>query len=301
MNSLQANICLMCVTLCWSTEVIIFACIPDTVPPFATTCLTSIAGAILLGLCFFKRIKKALQKKESKLIKRCLQLGLLNTIYNILYLYGLDYFDVSSGAFTLSMTVVVLPVILFTLKKKVSVKTWISAGFVFLGILLAVGNNANFGQLMGAVMIGVGCIVRAVYIVILNKYASEDDPISMSAFISAIVAVISAVMWLVTDPTGFADLPWNKEIIASLAIYSYFIVAFAQTLNIFAQKKSTPANATIIYSLEIVFSVIWGTFLPASLIDNTVLTPWIIAGVALVVLGNLIEIIPSPKEKLSDT
>jgi len=252
-------------------------------------------------LCFFKRIKKALQKKESKLIKRCLQLGLLNTIYNILYLYGLDYFDVSSGAFTLSMTVVVLPVILFTLKKKVSVKTWISAGFVFLGILLAVGNNANFGQLMGAVMIGVGCIVRAVYIVILNKYASEDDPISMSAFISAIVAVISAVMWLVTDPTGFADLPWNKEIIASLAIYSYFIVAFAQTLNIFAQKKSTPANATIIYSLEIVFSVIWGTFLPASLIDNTVLTPWIIAGVALVVLGNLIEIIPSPKEKLSDT
>ena len=272
-----------------------------TVPPFATTCLTSIAGAILLGLCFFKRIKKALQKKESKLIKRCLQLGLLNTIYNILYLYGLDYFDVSSGAFTLSMTAVVLPVILFTLKKKVSVKTWISAGLVFLGILLAVGNNANFGQLMGAVMIGVGCIVRAVYIVILNKYASEDDSISMSAFISAIVAVISAVMWLVTDPTGFADLPWNKEIVASIAIYSYFIVAFAQTLNIFAQKKSTPANATIIYSLEIVFSVIWGTFLPASLIDNTVLTPWIIAGVALVVLGNLIEIIPSPKEKLSDT
>ena len=291
----------MCVTLCWSTEVIIFSCIPDTVPPFATTCLTSIAGAILLGLCFFKRIKKALQKKESKLIKRCLQLGLLNTVYNILYLYGLEYFDVSSGAFTLSMTAVVLPVILFTLKKKVSVRTWISAGLVFLGILLAVGNNANFGQLTGAVMIGVGCIVRAVYIVILNKYAAEDDPISMSAFISAIVAVISAVMWLVTDPTGFADLPWNKEIVASLAIYSYFIVAFAQTLNIFAQKKSTPANATIIYSLEIVFSVIWGTFLPANLIDNTVLTPWIIAGVTLVVLGNLIEIIPSPKEKLSDT
>ena len=78
-------------------------------------------------------------------------------------------------------------------------------------------------------------------------------------------------------------------------------MAFAQTLNIFAQKKSTPANATIIYSLEIVFSVIWGTVLPASLIDNTVLTPWIIAGVALVVLGNLIEIMPSPKEKLSDT
>ncbi len=291
----------MCVTLCWSTEVIIFACIPDSVPPFATTCLTSIAGAILLVLCFFKRIKAELQRKESRIVRRCALLGILNNIYNVLYLYGLKFFDVSSGAFTLSMTAVVLPVILFTLKRKVSIKTWISAGFVFLGIALAVGNNANVGQIWGAVLIGAGCIVRAVYIVILNKFAAQDDPISMSAFISAIVAVISAVLWLATEPTGFVDLPWNRNIVASLAIYSYFIVAFAQTLNIFAQKKSTPANATIIYSLEIVFSVIWGLILPSSLIDNTVLTPWIIVGVVLVVMGNIIEVIPSRKGRLGET
>ena len=301
MNSLQANICLMCVTLCWSTEVIIFACIPESVPPFATTCLTSLAGAILLALCFFKRIMKEMRRDGSKLVRRCLLLGVLNCTYNVLYLYGLKYFSVSSGAFTLSMTAVVLPVILFTLKKEVSVKTWVSAGFVFAGILLAVGNNANVGQFWGAVLIGSGCIVRAVFIVILNRYSSEDDPISISAFISGFVGAISAILWLVMEPTGFSDLPWNSEIIASLAIYSYFMVAFAQTLNIFAQKKSTPANATIIYSMEIIFSIIWGTVLPASLIDRTVITPWIIFGVIMVVLGNLIEIIPSRREKVSET
>ena len=79
------------------------------------------------------------------------------------------------------------------------------------------------------------------------------------------------------------------------------MVAFAQTLNIFAQKKSTPANATIIYSMEIIFSIIWGTVLPASLIDRTVITPWIVFGVIMVVLGNLIEIIPSRREKVSET
>ena len=127
MNSLQANICLMFVTLCWSTEVIIFACIPDSVPPFATTCLTSLVGALLLALCFLKRIREELRKYRERLIKRCLLLGVLNCTYNLLYLYGLKYFDVSTGAFTLSMTVVILPVILFTLKKKVGIKTWISA------------------------------------------------------------------------------------------------------------------------------------------------------------------------------
>ena len=48
MNSMQANLCLICVTLCWSTEVIIFANIPESVPPFATTCITSMIGAVLL-------------------------------------------------------------------------------------------------------------------------------------------------------------------------------------------------------------------------------------------------------------
>lgn len=300
MNRLQANICLLCVTLCWSTEVIIFACIPDSVPPFATTCITSIAGALLLCFSFLNRIRETIRREGTLIIRRCLLLGVLNCAYNLLYLYGLKYFDVSSGAFTLSMTAVVLPVILFTAKRKVSVKTWISAGLVFAGILLAVGNNAGVGQFLGGVLIIVGCIIRAIFIILLNNYSADSDPVSLSAVISATVGVLSAVLWLITDPKGFGVLPWNTQIIASLVIYSYFIVAFAQTLNIFAQKKSTPANATIIYSMEIVMSVLWGTVLPSSLIDRTELSMWIICGVVLVVLGNLVVIIPSRKEKTDE-
>ena len=295
MNSLQANICLLFVTLCWSTEVIIFACIPSTVAPFATTCITSLAGAVLLVLSFYKRIVKELKRNKAKVIRSGLLLGILNCTYNVLYLYGLKFFDVSSGAFTLSMTAVVLPVILFTVRQKVSIRTWISALMVFLGIIIALGSTANVGQVQGAVMIGIGCIVRAVYIIILNRYASEEDPVAISAFISGVVGVLSAVLLFITEPGGFASIPWNKQIIASLAIYSYFIVGFAQTLNIFAQKKSTPANATIIYSSEIIFSIIWGAVLPASIIDKTALTPWIVLGMLMVVLGNIIEIIPSRK------
>ena len=44
MNRLQANICLLCVTLCWSLEVILYACIPGGTPAFATSCVTCLAG-----------------------------------------------------------------------------------------------------------------------------------------------------------------------------------------------------------------------------------------------------------------
>ena len=99
MNKLQANLCLICVTLCWSTEVIIFACIPNDIVSFATTAITNAIAAIILSACFFKRVKAELKRSTKKLLLRCLLLGVLNCIYNTLYLQGLDYFDVSSGAF----------------------------------------------------------------------------------------------------------------------------------------------------------------------------------------------------------
>ena len=292
MNVFQANICLLCVTLCWSTEVIILNCIPDTVSSFATTCITSFVGGSIIFFCFFKRIIGVIRKENIKLIVTVLSLAVMNMVYNLLYIAGLRYFDVSTGAFTISMTVVVLPVILLTLREKIEPKTWISAALVFAGIIIVLMRNASVGQFMGVVFMVLGCIVRSVYIVLLNKAACKFDTLALSSTVSVSVGVLSFIPWAVTQPSLFAAVPWNKEIISCLAIHAYFVVAMAQTLNIFAQKKSTPANATVIYSMEIVFSIIWGSLLPASLITPVKITPFIIMGALLVVAGNILEIVP---------
>ena len=59
MNRLQANLCLLCVTLCWSAEVVLYACIPDGIPAFATTCVTAFVGAALLFVPFRARLAAA--------------------------------------------------------------------------------------------------------------------------------------------------------------------------------------------------------------------------------------------------
>lgn len=291
MNRLQANLCLICVTLCWSTEVIIFSCIPDSVLPFATTCICNVIAAVVLIACFFKRIKAEMRSSAKKILFRCLLLGLLNCGYNAFYLYGLKYFDVSTGAFTFSMTVVVLPVVLLTMRKSVSAKTWISVALVLTGIICALGSNFKGIHPMGFTLMLVGCIVRAVFIVKLNDFAKDHDSITLSTFISIFVSVISFVIWFILQPSTFASIPWSSTIIASLFIHAYFIIAFAQTLNIFAQKRATAAESTIIYALEIVFSLIWGVILPETLIDRVIPTPFHIIGAVLVVAGSLIEIV----------
>ena len=291
MNRLQANLCLICVTLCWSTEVIIFSCIPDSVLPFATTFICNAIATVVLAACFFKRIKREMSKSSKKILLKCLLLGVLNCAYNALYMYGLKYFDVSTGAFTFSMTVVVLPVVLITMRKSVGVKTWISVVLVLSGIVIALGGSLTQIPYAGLLFMLLGCIIRSVFIVKLNDFAREHDSITLSVFISAFVAVISFVIWFVLQPSTFATIPWSSTIIASLFIHAYFIVAFAQTLNIFAQRRATATESTIIYSLEIVFSLIWGAVLPENLVDRAIPTPFHIIGAVLIVAGSLVEII----------
>ena len=292
MNNLQANLCLLAVTLCWSCEVVIFSIIPDGVNPFATTCVTSLIGAALLVVCFARRIAAAFRRDRWLLARRIAVLGVMNTAYSVLFLVGLDYFDVSTGAFTISITAVVLPVMLLVMRRGVDARTWVSAGCVLAGIAVAMGPSFGGNQLEGLAVMGIGCLVRALYIVKLNDWAHEHDPVTLAAGISGANAVIAFIPWLVMQPATFAALPWSSELVAAYFIYGYFVIAFTISLNTLAQRRAAPAQATIVYSTEIVFSTIWATCLPASIVDPVELTVPIAVGCALIVAGNLVEVLP---------
>jgi len=288
---MQSCICLFVVTICWSSEVVIFSVIPDDVSPFATMCTTSLVGAALLFACFAGRIIEAFKSDRMKLFKRVSFLSGLNATYNILGMVGLDYFNVSEGAFTFSMVVVVLPVMLLVMRRGVNSRTWASAIMVLAGICIAVLPTAEMSQVPGFAIMLATCSLRAIFIVKLNDYAREHDPVTLAAGMSGMNAVFSFIPWVIMQPGTFTALPWTPVFIAAVFIYGYFVVAFTISLNVFAQRNATPAQATVIYSTEIVFSVIWATCLPAGIIDPVELTLPTVLGCVLIVVGNIIEIV----------
>ncbi len=146
-----------------------------------------------------KDINAEKARSGKKLLLRCLLLGVVKTVYDILFLYGLNYFDVSTGAFTFCITVVVLPVILLTMKKGVSKKTWVSVILVMAGIVCALGGTLVNAQLMGLIIMLIGCTVRAFFIVKLNEYAKEHDPMTPSPYhiIGALFIVAGSLIEIV--------------------------------------------------------------------------------------------------------
>lgn len=291
MNRLQANLCLLCVTLCWSAEVVLYACIPAGVPAFATTCVTSLAGAALLAVPFRRRVAAALREGGWRFALAGLGLAALSAAYNTLYLFGMKSLDVASGAFTFSMTVVVLPVVLLTMRRRVAAETWISVALVLAGILLALGSSVRATDAPGLAVLVAGCLLRAVLIVLMSDLVKRRDPIAVAVLLEGFAGLLSLGGWIAEDPRLFAGLPASRMLVATWAIYAYFIVAFATTVNVFAMRRTTAANATVVYALEIVFSLVWGALLPAGIVERVALTPRIALGAALVVAGTLAEIL----------
>ena len=291
MNRLQANICLLCVTLCWSAEVILYACIPADVPAFATTCVTGLAGAALLAVPFRRRVAAALREGGWRFALAGLGIAALSAAYNTLYLFGMKSLDVASGAFTLSMTVVVLPVVLLTMRRRVAAETWLSVALVLAGILLALGASVRTTDAPGLAVLVAGCLLRAVLIVLLSDLVKKRDPIAVAVLMEGFAGLLSLAGWAAEDPRLLAGLPASRTLVAAWAIYAYFIVGFATALNVFAMRRATAANATVVYSVEIVFSLAWGALLPAGIVERIALSPRILLGAALVVAGTLAEIL----------
>ena len=279
-------------TICWSSEVVLISIAPETVNPFAHMCITSLIGAVLLTACFRRRVIAAFKAERTVLARRITLLAALNTSYNILAFVGLEYFDVSAGAFTFSMVVVVLPVLLLVLRRGVTKRTWLSAAIVLVGVAVALSNTANLTQLPGFAIMMVSCILRAVFIVKLNDYAREHDPLTLSSGMLSANAILSFVPWFIIQPATFFAIPWDPVTITAMFIYGYFVAAMATVLNVYAQRAASAAQSTVIYATEIVFSVIWATVLPAGIIDPVPLTPHVIIGCALIVLGNIVEVFP---------
>lgn len=80
-----------------------------------------------------------LRQGGRRLVLATLALAVLNSVYNTLYLVGVKTFDIASGVFTFSMTVVMLPVVMISMRRRVEAATWVSVVLVTPGIVLALG------------------------------------------------------------------------------------------------------------------------------------------------------------------
>ena len=118
MNKMQAAICLLSVTIIWASELIVLYSIPESVEPIATTCMTKTIGALLLFICFSRRILAEIREYKLELINKCCIVAVINCAYNTMMIVGIRGFDTVTGNFLHTFTAVSMPVLFLEWEEK---------------------------------------------------------------------------------------------------------------------------------------------------------------------------------------
>ena len=234
--------------------------------PFTFSCVRSILGGIVLIPCiwFLDRLnmkeegvteKRTMSEKEKKsLLIGGICCGIALCVASNLQQFGVKYTTVGKAGFITALYIVLVPIFGIFLKKKVGVKVWISVAISVVGLyLLCMTEKISISK--GDFLVLLCAIVFSIHILVIDHFSPLVDGVRMSCIQFWITGILSAI------PMFLFEKPSLSAIFAAAVPLLYAGVmssGVAYTLQIVAQKDADPTVASLILSLESVFSVLAG-------------------------------------------
>lgn len=271
-KKLTHSLLLLLTALIWGIAFVAQSEGGDVVGPYTFNCLRCLIGAIVL-LPAIKILDKAnltSNKPVTKADKKLLMIGgiccgVVICIASNLQQMGI-YLGASAGkaGFLTACYILIVPVLGLFMKKKCGWNIWIGVLITLIGLyMLCMKDNSAFNLADLLVLACAFCF--ALHILIIDHFSPLVDGVRMSCIQFFICGIITAIPMFVVDMkcslSGFYTLaqafsnidPWIPLLYAGI-----FSCGVAYTLQIVGQSGLNPTVASLLMSLESVFSVIAG-------------------------------------------
>lgn len=167
---------------------------------------------------------------------------------------GLVYTTAGKAGFITALYIVIVPVMGILLGKRVGLKVWIgvvlaATGMYFLCI------TEGFSIAKGDFFVFLCAAAFSVHILVIDSFAPKVDGVALSCIQFFVCGILCAVPMLVSEQPQISQI---MEAWVPLAYAGVLSCGVAYTLQVVAQKNTDPAVASLILSLESVFSVLAG-------------------------------------------
>lgn len=170
---------------------------------------------------------------------------------------GLKYTTAGKAGFLTSLEIVLVAIITIFFTRKVQINTLIGVFFAVVGMYLLCMVEGFYLEKGDAYEL-VGAIFWAVQILAVDKYSKKVDGIKFSIVQFMTAGILSCIFMFIFENPQWSDIRDGAIPILYTAIIE---VAVAYTLQTIGQRYTPPLVASIILSLESVFSVISGVIL----------------------------------------
>ena len=259
-RQLKAGFLLTITALIWGAAFVAQSVGMDYVGPFTYLFSRSIiAGIALLPLIKFSSKQETAKEKASKktLVIGGICCGLVLFTASAFQQAGIKYTTVGKAGFITSLYMIIVPIISIILGNKAPKKVWIAVLIAVIGMyFLCI--NGDSGVNKGDILVMCSSMGFAMHILVINRFTPHVNGIKMSCIQFWICAVASGIFMLIFEK------PELSSILAAWAPILYAGVlssGVGYTLQIIAQKDIDPTVASLICSLESVFSVLFGWLL----------------------------------------
>lgn len=244
----------------------------EAVGPYTFNCIRSFVGSLVLlpAIAFLDHLKLTKHKPNTKQEKKALLIGgvscgiILGVASNLQQL-GL-YFGSSAGkaGFLTACYILIVPILGLLLKKTCGWNIWISVAITLIGLYLLCMKDTFSLQFSDALLL-LCAFVFAIHILVIDHFSPLVDGVRMSCIQFFVAGILSAVpmFFLEMKHSIHVIIKWAPALASPTAwvplLYAgIFSCGVAYTLQIVGQQGVNPTIASLLLSLESVFSVIAG-------------------------------------------
>lgn len=281
MTRIESNIVLFSITLCWAASYIFIKNLPADLSSFAYMTMTSVVAALILGIVFFSRLREL----RGKTLVRSMVMAVIicgNLVFERL---GVMQIPSSTASFVAALNIVFVPLILFFFKKKPSKNHLLGIILVLVGLVFTSGVYETGSLEPGVIYMVVACLFMAVYIIVVDRFTKNDDPLLLGVGQMFFTAGIAFVLWIWEEPRTFFSLNYTNEMLANIFLLAFFARAYAYIMLMYGQKYANPLSVTIIASTEPVVTMILALLIPSTYGITESLTLTKLIGAGFIVLG----------------
>lgn len=234
----------------------------DYVEPFTFNFVRNIIGGCVLIPCIYLlgRLKSpeeralAAQMDRKTLLTGGVSCGVILFLASNAQQIGIQYTSVGKAGFITALYIVIVPILGIFLKRRCGWKVWVSVVIALVGfyLLCMVG---GFSLERGDIWLLACAVLFSFHILVIDHFSPMVDGVKMSCIQFFTCGLLSGIATMIAETPDITNIlaAWGPILYAGV-----LSSGVAYTLQIVGQKNYNPTVATLLLSLESVFSVLTG-------------------------------------------
>lgn len=298
-KNIKSNIFLLLAAVIWGGAFVAQSVGMDYMQPLTFNCARFLVGAVVLvpvvivSDLLHKRKLSFFGTKDKRAIKdlvTCsLICGSLLALASSIQQIGISYTTAGKAGFITALYIVLVPIFGLLFKKRPSPLIWIAVALAFIGMyFLCV--SGEFSLQKGDLYLMICAVIFAFHILTVDHYSDRVDGIRLSCGQFIVCTIICSVFVFTMEEPQLDQIVKGYIPLLYAGVLSCGV---AYTFQIIGQKDNNPTVASLIMSLESVFSVIAGW-----LILNQKLSTRETVGCVIMFLAVILAQIPGKKLNL---